>query len=119
MRCAAQVRERLGMSARAVAVVGAGSSFGLATVAGVLGNQLGSGWWAWVAFVAVLVIGIVVTGMAAYHTASNTPGPTPPAVPRHGKTTIGNVTTQDGTAVGINYGTINHRSGQARGRRRR
>jgi hypothetical protein len=107
------------MSARAVAVVGAGSSFALATVAGVLGNQLGTGGrWAWVAFVAVLLIGIVVTSIAAYRTAGSPPGSPPPAVQHHGETTVGNVTTQDGTAVGVNYGTINHHSGRARGRRR-
>jgi hypothetical protein len=106
------------MSARAVAVVGAGSSFALAAVAGVLGNQLGEGWWAWVAFIAVLVVGFVVTSIAAYRTAASAPGSPPPAVPHHGGTTVGTVTTQDGTAVGVNYGTINHHSGRARGRRR-
>lgn len=106
------------MSARAVAVGGAGSSFALAAVAGVLGNQLGEGWWAWVAFGAVLVIGIVVTSIAAYRAASSAPGSPSPVVPHHGGTTVGTVTTEDGTAVGMNQGTINHYSGRARGRRR-
>jgi hypothetical protein len=39
-----------------------------------LGNQLGEGWWAWVAFTVVLVIGIVVTGIAASRTAGGAPG---------------------------------------------
>jgi hypothetical protein len=106
------------MSARAVAVGGAGSSFALAAVAGVLGNQLGEGWWVWVAFGAVLVIGIVVTGIVASRTASGAPGSPSPVVPRHGGTTVGTVTTEDGTAVGVNQGTITHSSGRARGRRR-
>jgi hypothetical protein len=109
---------RIGMSARTVAVVGAGSSFALAAVAGVLGNQLGKGWWAWAAFAAVLVIGVVVTSIAAARTAGGAPASPPPAVPHDGATTVGTVTTADGTAVGVNQATINHYSGRARGRRR-
>lgn len=106
------------MSTRAIAVVGAGSSFTLATVAGVLGNQLGPGGrWAWIAFIAVLLIGTVITSIAAYRTAGSAPSSPPPAVPHHGGTTVGKVTTQHGPAVGVSYGTINQ-SGRARGRRR-
>jgi len=49
-----------------VAVVGEGATFALAAVAGVLGNQLKGGvWWPWLAFLAVLVIGTLVTVIAA------------------------------------------------------
>ncbi len=98
------------VSRRAVAVIGGGATFVLAAVAGVLGNQLRAGaWWPWLAFLAVLVIGAVVTAVVAYRTtdadsAANTHEGSAVHV---GNATVGKVSTKNGPAVGINYGTVN------------
>jgi len=106
------------MSARVVAVVGAGSSFALAAIAGVLGNQLGPGaWWTWAAFLAVLLIGTAVTAIAAYRAAAKPTGPPPAGVSHSGHATVGKVTAHSGPAVGVNYGTVTH-SQRTRGGRR-
>jgi hypothetical protein len=98
------------VSRRAVAVVGEGTTFVLATVAGVLGNQLETGaWWPWLAFLAVLVIGTAVTAVVAYQTTAtgSTANTHAGSAVRIGDATVGKVSTKNGPAVGINYGTIN------------
>ncbi|GAB3444213.1 hypothetical protein GCM10027570_13390 [Streptomonospora sediminis] len=59
------------MSAGRVAAAGGGSTFALAAVAGVLGNQLtATALWAWAAFAAVVAIGAAATAWTAHRTTA-------------------------------------------------
>ncbi|MEU0878059.1 hypothetical protein ABZ345_05635 [Lentzea sp. NPDC005914] len=87
------------MSRLTVSAVGAGATFVLAAVAGVLGNQLkADAWWPWLAFLAVLVIGTAVTAVATYRTAAvEVLQPSPPSpTPDGGIELDGNTAAKDG-----------------------
>lgn len=59
------------MSAGRVAATGGGTTFALAAVAGVLGNQLAAtALWAWTAFAAVVAIGAAITAWTAHRTTA-------------------------------------------------
>ena len=92
------------MSPARVAAVGGGATFVLAAVAGVLGNQLAAdAVWAWVAFVAMLIVGSAVTAWVAHHAATDQPGSSGGEV----RNRVGRVSAQDhGQATGINYGAV-------------
>jgi len=92
------------MSPARVAAVGGGATFVLAAVAAVLGNQLAAdAIWAWVAFVAMLIVGAAVTAWVAHHTTTVQPGSSDETV----RNRVGDVSAQDhGQASGINYGTV-------------
>src|SRR5664279_4802445 len=92
------------MSPARVAAVGGGATFVLAAVVGVLGNQLAAdAVWAWVAFVAAMIVGAVVTAWVAHHAATDQPGSSGGGV----RNRVGDVSARDhGQATGINYGTV-------------
>lgn len=104
------VRE-VDVSAPWVAALGGAVSFVVAGVAGVVGNQLGHGGWAWIAFGIILVMGTVVTGWTAYRTVKEggiaDHGDPPASDVRHvGDTTVGRVCADGGQAAGVNYGAM-------------
>ena len=92
------------MSPARVTTVGGGTTFVLAAVAGALGNQLAAdAVWAWVAFVAAMIVGAVVTAWVAHHAATDQPGSSGGGV----RNRVGDVSARDhGQATGINYGTV-------------
>jgi hypothetical protein len=100
------------VSARWVAALGGAVSFVVASVAGVVGSQLGKdAGWAWVAFGIILILGAAVTGWAAYRTAKSGGtallcGPRAGNVMHAGDATVGTVSADGGQAAGVNYGTM-------------
>lgn len=96
------------MSRLTVAVAGSASSFVLAAVAGVLGNQLKPGaWWFWLAFTVTLLVGAGITAAVAHRAERLDGAGASNSVTHHGNTAVGKVTTENGPAIGINYGTVN------------
>lgn len=90
-------------SVRSLAV-GSGAAFTLGSVAGVLGDNLAQGRNYWIGFVAVTVVGAVVSAWLTYRAAA--PGVPAASVTHRGSSRVKSVkSTGSGPAVGINYGT--------------
>ncbi|MGH4024379.1 MAG: hypothetical protein ACRDRV_07315 [Pseudonocardiaceae bacterium] len=97
------------MTGRRAAAVGSAVSFVMAGGAGVIGGSISKeAGWAWFAFGAVLLVGALVTGWAAYRAAGASGSAGPAGGVRHvGNVNIGDVSAGEGSqAAGVNYGTM-------------